>query len=110
MKWKYIYLFVYSLLLTLFLSNVEARFGTKSVVPSYIQQKRIFSNILKKDNEKGPGEISNMHYPHHVKVLLTSHLPTLYPASYFYGEVTQDPQLEEDPPCVYPSNPTPDSL
>ena len=81
-----------------FIPNVENRFGTQSVIPSYIQQKRIFSDISKKDTEKGPGELSNMHYPHHVKVLLTSHLPTLYPASYFCGEVIQEPQLEEDHP------------
>ena len=81
-----------------FIPNVEARFGKGHSIPSYFQQKRIFSDIAKKDSEKNDGEIPAMHFPHHVQVTLITHLPTIYNTSSFGGEMIQEPQLVEDPP------------
>lgn len=81
-----------------FIPDVEARFGREYCVSSYVQQKRIFSDITKKDNEKNLDDIPAMHYPHHVQVFLTTHLPTIYNSSFFCGEMTQESHLVENPP------------
>jgi hypothetical protein len=81
-----------------FIPNANTRFGRQHCVPSYIQQKRIFSDISKKDNEKNSDELPAMHYPNHVQVLLRTHLPTLYNSSFFGGEMIQEPHLVEDLP------------